>query len=111
MGNELVVRDPTQYALWVRRIAECKNSGKAVTKWCAENGIGIKAYYYWHNKILKAGGTFDDVMPASFYEISPCVTGGSGIVATLHCDAASMDVYSGADAETLATIWKVLKSC
>lgn len=93
MGDELVVRDPATFSLWVRRIAECKNSGRAVTKWCEENGIGIKSYYYWHNKIMKSGGTFNDVIPTGFHEISPFVTAGSSIVATIHCGTGTMDVY------------------
>lgn len=37
--------------LWIARIRECRNSGKRVGQWCAENEIGVKTYYYWMRKI------------------------------------------------------------
>ena len=45
--------NPEMIALWTQRIAECKNSGISSQEWCEQNGIHIKTYYYWHNKIHK----------------------------------------------------------
>ena len=46
-------RNPDDVALWTKRITDCKNSGLRPGEWCAENGINVKTYYYWHNKIHK----------------------------------------------------------
>ncbi len=37
--------------LWRGRVMECRNSGKSVAVWCAENGINIKTYYYWQKQV------------------------------------------------------------
>ena len=42
-------RNPDDVALWSKRISDCKNSGMRPGEWCAENGINVKTYYYWHN--------------------------------------------------------------
>ncbi len=46
-------RNPDDVALWSKRITDCKNSGMRPGEWCEENGINVKTYYYWHNKIRK----------------------------------------------------------
>ena len=35
---------------WLARIAECRNSGKAVKAWCAEQGISVQTYYRWEKR-------------------------------------------------------------
>ena len=40
-------------SLWTGRIKECRRSGLTVVKWCAQNNIGIKTYYYWFRKIKR----------------------------------------------------------
>ena len=37
---------------WSGRIATCRSSGKTVKEWCESEGISIKAYYYWEEKIV-----------------------------------------------------------
>ena len=32
---------------WTQIVEECRISGKTAVKWCAENDINIKTYYYW----------------------------------------------------------------
>jgi hypothetical protein len=36
---------------WTQIVEECRNSGKTAVKWCAENDINIKTYYYWQHSI------------------------------------------------------------
>lgn len=40
-------------ALWTDRIRECRASGLTVSRWCEQNNIGIKNYYYWMRKIKR----------------------------------------------------------
>lgn len=37
-------------ALWQKRIAEFKESGKSVTVWCAENDVKANQLWYWLRK-------------------------------------------------------------
>ena len=35
------------------RIAECRNSGKEVKEWCAEQGISVQTYYRWEKRFVE----------------------------------------------------------
>lgn len=111
MGNKLVVRNVESLTVWAERIASCKSSGKNVSAWCEENGINPKTYYYWHNKLLKAGRECSETVSEIFYDISPCSSSGRSAAATVHIGLISADIYSGADEETIAAICRALKTC
>lgn len=53
--------------LWINRIKECRTSGLTVSRWCEQNNIGIKNYYYWMRKIKREAF---DVLPAERKEIT-----------------------------------------
>ena len=38
-------------AKWSWRVAECRQSGRSVRKWCDEHGINPKTYYHWQRKL------------------------------------------------------------
>ena len=38
---------------WSARIAECRNSGKAVKAWCTEQGISAQTYYRWEKRFVE----------------------------------------------------------
>ena len=38
---------------WSARIGECRNSGKAVKEWCAEQGITVQTYYRWEKRFVE----------------------------------------------------------
>lgn len=40
-------------SLWANRIKECRASGLTAKRWCEQNNIGIKSYYYWMRKIKR----------------------------------------------------------
>ena len=40
---------------WSVRIAECRNSGKTVKEWCAEQGISVQTYYRWEKRFVEKG--------------------------------------------------------
>jgi len=48
-------------ALWTNRIRECRASGLTVSRWCEQNNIGPKNYYYWMRKIKREAF---DALPA-----------------------------------------------
>jgi hypothetical protein len=39
---------------WAEMASQCRNSGKTVAAWCAENGITPKTYYYRLKRVCEA---------------------------------------------------------
>ena len=109
MGNLIVRKNtPEALALWTQRITDCKNSGKTTPEWCAEKGINVKTYYYWHNKIHKM------VMQqqTTFYEVPQPSTVNSGKpAATIKTSELQADIYPGADSAMIQAICSALKKC
>ena len=100
--------NPEIIALWTQRISDCKNSGKHTSEWCTENGVNVKTYYYWHNKIHKMVVQ----QQTAFYEVPQQQTGDLGKpAATIRISGIQADIYSGADAETIQAICTALKRC
>lgn len=99
-------RNPDDVALWSKRITDCKNSGMRPGEWCKENGINVKTYYYWHNKIRKLVS-----QQTEFFEV-PAAPGRRDVPsATIRVGIVEADIYSGADAEMIRAICKALKTC
>ena len=99
-------RNPDDVALWSKRITDCKNSGMRPGEWCEENGINVKTYYYWHNKIRKLVS-----QQTEFFEV-PAAPGRRDVPsATIRVGIVEADIYSGADAEMIRAICQVLKTC
>ena len=100
-----------QLMLWTDRISECRNSQMSVSDWCTQNGICKSTYYFWQRKIfnkLKEEKTcFADIT-----NVQNCGNFQSpSISARLRIGEAELDVYSGADKETIKMLIQVLRSC
>ena len=99
--------NPEKVALWTQRIADCKNSGISAQEWCEQNGIHIKTYYYWHNKIHKMVSK----QQSGFYEVPVTAEIHERAAATIRVGLFQADIYSGADAETIRAICQAMKTC
>ena len=112
MEQKLIVRDSGKLQLWAQRISECKASGKPATEWCRENDINLKTYYYWHRRLIRSYETANETEPY-FYDVSRSnpFHRNSRLVATMRIKAASVDVFEGADSETLESIVRALQVC
>ena len=98
---------PEMIALWTQRITDCKSSGVSAQEWCEKNGINIKTYYYWHNKIHKIVSQ----QQSCFYEV-PITSGNQErAAATIRVGPFQADVYPGADTETIKAICQAMKTC
>ena len=53
MDEIAIVKKQVQKAEWAERIRKCRESGLTVSKWCRENGINLKTYYYHLRKLRK----------------------------------------------------------
>ena len=92
---------------WSRRVEACRNSGQRVSEWCAEHGIPVSTYYSWQRKVFQAVSSENEVC---FAEI-PMRAIGADIAARIQCGELQVDIHAGADAETIQTIIRALKSC
>lgn len=97
-------------SLWTDRIKECRASGLTVSKWCEQNNIGAKTYYYWMRKIkrevfenLSEGITQNSLVPTdskppvfSKLELNTVDPLRSEVAVTIRLNDISIDVCSGA---------------
>ena len=105
---------------WSQRVADCRSSGLSVTRWCAEHGIKPKTYYNWQKKVFAAmlaqqQSELSDTAPR-FAELPPpadesqpaAAEKQTDLVASVRIGDAALDVYSGASAEIVSALCKVL---
>ena len=92
-------------SVWSERIRACRSSGISVRAWCEENGISTASYYKWQKKLFhlaaQSAPQFAEVCAAPTVKIS----------ATVHLGNISVDIHSGADAETTAMLLRILQPC
>lgn len=92
-------------AVWSERTAACRSSGIGVRAWCEGNGIRTASYYKWQKKLFCLGAQ----STPQFAEV--CVAPAAKISATVHLGDISVDIHSGADAETTAMLLRILQTC
>ena len=96
-------------ALWAGRISECRSSGQNVKVWCKENGICEQTYYRWQKRLFEMAKAQQEVQ---FAEVTPVQPVRSGNVAvTVRIAGAEADICNGANAATVETVLRFLKSC
>ena len=92
-------------AVWSERITACRSSGISVRAWCEGYGISTASYYKWQKKLFCLAAQ----SAPQFAEV--CVAPVAKISATVHLGDISVDIHSGADAETTAMLLRILQSC
>ena len=95
-------------ALWTGRISECRSSGQNVKTWCQENGICEQTYYKWQRKLFEIAKAQQEVQLA---EVTPSATRRGNVAVTVRIAGAEADICNGADAATVETVLRFLKSC
>ena len=110
MGKDLqTLNGQNKLALWAGRISECRNSGQNVKAWCRENGICEQTYYKWQKRLFEMAQLQQEVQ---FAEVTPVQSVRFGNVAvTVRIAGAEADIHNGADASTVETVLRILKSC
>lgn len=106
---------------WSKKVADCRQSGMSVKRWCGENGITPKTYYNWQKKVFEAmveqqqlqmdeNNTTDGIC---FAELSPsqAMQPTPEIVASVRIGNAAVDFYSGADPAVIQALCQTLKPC
>ena len=110
MSTELQTHNgQNKLALWAGRISECRGSGQNVKTWCRENGICEQTYYKWQRRLFEMAQAQQEVR---FAEVTPVTTTRSGgIAVTVRISGNEADIHNGADAATVETVLRILKSC
>ena len=99
---------------WTARIMACRGSGMTVRAWCQENGLSEKTSYYWQRRLFQTLSEQQQaVRQPAFAEITPASNSRSsgGVAVTVRIYGAEADIHSGADAATVETVLRILKSC
>ena len=126
MANELTIRTATQRQRlyeWSQKVAECRQSGMSVKRWCDENGTTTKTYYSWQRKVFafmveqqrlqleeptaSMGNCFVE-LPAHCENVQ---RPPADLIAHVQIGDAAVDLYAGANADTVKAICQALKSC
>lgn len=96
-------------AEWAGKITACRNSGQPVKTWCKENGICEQTYYRWLKRLFEMAQAQQEVQ---FAEVTPARPLRSGNVAvTVRIAGNEADIYCGADAATVETVLRIMKTC
>ena len=97
-GNRLVA--------WAERVSACRSSGLSVKDWCRENGVCEQTYYKWQRKLLAA---VEEQQRVQFAAVPVSVSAGA--VAAVEYRDLRVEVYAGADRETLAALLQAVREC
>ena len=97
-------------ALWAGRISECRSSGQNVKAWCRENGVCEQTYYKWQKRLFEMAQAQQEVQFAEVTPVQSSVHHGN-VAVTVRIAGAEADIHSGADAATVETVLRILKSC
>ena len=110
MGKDLqTCNGQNRLAIWAGRISECRSSGQNVKAWCRENGVGEQTYYKSQKRLFERAQAQQEVQ---FAEVTPAQPLRCRNVAiTILIAVVEADIHSGADAATVETVLRILKSC
>ena len=74
-----------------------------------KNGVNVSSYYKWQRKVYALAQAQQEVQ---FADVTPVESAPCGNVAvTVRISGAEADIHSGADAATVETVLRFLKSC
>ena len=101
---------------WSQRVAECRSSGLSVTRWCAEHDIKPKTYFNWQKKVFAAMIEQQRQQleapeePEQIFAELPALSVQNNLIASVRIGEASLEVYSGANADVVAALCKALSN-
>ncbi len=109
-GDLQALNVQNKMAEWAARISERRSSGQSVKSWCEENGVCEQTYYKWQRKLFSLAKAQQE---AQFAEVTPlhdqCRSGD--IAVTVRLAGGEADIHAGADAGTIETVLRILKTC
>lgn len=107
MSTDLQVHNgQNKLAEWVGKISACRNSGLSVKTWCKGSGSCEQTYYRWQKRLFEMSKAQQEVR---FAEVQPARCGN--VAVTVRIAGTEVGIHSGADAATIETVLRILKSC
>ena len=103
MDKVALVKRNTMVYEWSERIKACKSSGLTVVRWCHENGINPKTYYY-HLRTLRERICEQIPIPVA----CPANENAAAIRIT-HNSGMTVEIAGGASAEEIEAVIRALK--
>ena len=105
---------------WAQQIRESQESGLSIRKWCDENGIGIKTYYYRRKRVREE--LLNNMESESATQLVSFTSKqlGAPVFAALpmpqrHAAAVTVqigmhiaEIHNGADADTVESVLRTL---
>ena len=105
MDKVTLVKREIASAEWAERIRDCRNSGTTVSRWCEENGINPKTYYYHLRKLreqvceqIPVPVQVSTEKPAAAFAVT--IRDASGI---------SVEIADGTSSDTISAVIRALK--
>ena len=110
MGKDLQTRNgQNRLAIWAGRISECRSSGQNVKAWCRENGVCEQTYYKWQKRLFEMAQAQQEAQIAEVTPAQPLRC--RNVAITIRIAGVEADIHSGADAATVETVLRIMKSC
>jgi len=104
-----VYNEQNKLAQWAQVVAQCRDSGLSVRQWCQEHGVNVSSYYKWQRKVYAAAKAQQE---RRFVEVTPeQPVAVGGVAVTIRIAGAEAEIHNGADAATVETVLRILKSC
>ena len=104
-----VYNEQNKLAQWAHTVAQCRDSGLSVRQWCQEHGVNVSSYYKWQRKVYAAAKAQQE---SRFVEVTPAQPAAvGGVAVTVRIGGSEAEIHNGADAATVETVLRVLKSC
>lgn len=103
---------------WKKLIKEQNESGLSIREWCRQNNLSHGKFYYWQRIIreealIKAGTlAVTGTGQTQFVELKPSITdiesNNHGTCAILRSNGAEIEIFNGADPNTLALVLNLI---
>lgn len=109
MANEIA---QFQEDRWLSIIHTCRNSGKTVKTWCAENGITPRSYYYHLKKARKMmieSSTSNPAKQGTFAEVPAVGSVSSGTALRIRRGETVIEVSADAPESILSLVAEVFR--
>ena len=95
------LKNEVQGTQWENIIAECRSSGMSAKKWCVENGIDVKSYYYRLRKMRERTCEQIAVPVEIILSVSSPVT--------IRANGIEAEIPEGASFKTISAVIKAMK--
>ena len=92
---------------WAKVLRERKSSGLSIRRWCRENGVNEKTYYYWQRKLRESvcenlnGEVPEPLLPATFAQVRMPESETFGAKMVIRLNGAEVEIHGDMPADTV----------